>query len=249
MSSEQRIAGRVDSTYHRIGAASIAGPAFSVLAAAFLLTLFAITASLSTSNPRTDTSGFLADVQDHVTLLQVSVWVAAGFSIMIGAFFFALYQNLRSVSEDLMRVSLVAGIVTMIVGGMLVALEAAGAGFIVPEWTAAETAAQKDALFYDFKAVAWGIEATSRMFDLSVVVASIFASLVMLRSGVTWWRAVGWLGIGSGAIHLPSVVLLVLIESFEPVHFVADITFLAWVVATGIGMWRFRSRNVNGKPG
>ena len=239
MHSPVTIDAQSSSGFLRVGAIS------SVALAIALLALFAMGGILSTASARLESRVFLADVENQLTLLGASVWVAATFSFLLGPFFIGLYVALRATSEHLMRASLVAGIVTLVIGVLLVSQQAAGAGHIVPSWHATTDPAVKAPQLMDFQALTWAMDTSSRMFDFSVTVASLLASAVMLRTGARALRILGWLGIASGSIHLPSVILLIFLPAFEPVHFVADLTFLVWVVGSGITLWRVQRRGLS----
>ena len=217
------------------------GSVAAILLVAMLALIFAGSGALSEANPRTNTAAFLQDVAGQQTLLVVQVWAAAVFSFLIAPFFAGLFYGLRRWSDDFMRVALFAGVGATVFGAMSVALQAAGAGHIVPAWIAATDEATRAGLLSDLQVITWMLEVVFRMFDLSVAVATLAASFVMLRMDSRLWGVVGWVGVVSGLIHIPSVFVLFFIEAFEPVHLVADVTFLLWVVGAGIGLWRLRS--------
>jgi hypothetical protein len=221
--------------FMRVGAVS------GILLATALAAIFITSGFLSTANARTETAVFLRDVAERQTLLLATVWVAGAFSFLLTPFFLGLYHGLRHWSEDYMQVSLLAGILATVLGAVLVMLQAIGAGSIIPAWTASDNEATRLMLLSDLNAVAWGIDAMSRMFDFAIALATLTASFVMLRMGRRWWKTLSWVGIVSGGIHIPIVFLLFFRPSLEPVHFIADATFLLWMLGVGIGLWNVSS--------
>ena len=70
----------------------IVGAGASIVLTVSLLTLFGMTGVLSTANVRTDPLGFLTDVDNKLSLLGLSVWISALFTVSLGPFFVGLYH-------------------------------------------------------------------------------------------------------------------------------------------------------------
>ena len=75
------------------------------------------------------------------------------------------------------------------------------------------------------------------MFDVTIAIATLAASLVMLRLGQRFWSVVGWIGIASGLLGIFGAFFLA-VEEFEVVDMVSGILAIIWILGAGVGLWR-----------
>lgn len=75
------------------------------------------------------------------------------------------------------------------------------------------------------------------MFSVTISIAAITASLVMLRLGQRFWSVVGWIGIASGVLGIIGAFFLAA-EAFETVDNISSILGFIWILGSGVGLWR-----------
>lgn len=74
------------------------------------------------------------------------------------------------------------------------------------------------------------------MFFVAIAIATILASLVMLRLGGRFWVVVGWIGIASGVTGIIGAFFLVEDLLFI-VDFISFILVIIWLLGVAVGLW------------
>lgn len=213
------------------------GAVAAFLLAASLVAVFASFGALTDVDfPRTDTEEFLDDVVDKKNLLTATVWLFAFQSLLIVPYFLGLYYGLRRWGEDYMRVAALFAVAAAILNA-LASAPAAALAYIVPAWAEADEAARV-VLLSDARTLLWASDAMTAMFFVTIAIATIAASLVMLRLGGLLWLVMGWVGIASGVIGI--VGAFDLAEEYLGIGtLVSVILVLIWFLGVGVGLgWR-----------
>ena len=213
--------------------------------AAFLLvpTIIVVIAgfgALSSADPRTETREFLDDASGDKELTIALVWLVAFSALLIVPYALGLYYGLRRWGESHMRVAVLFAVLAALFAALGSATDAAYAGYILPAWGEAGDEATRAILLSDAQALAWASDALFTMFSITIAIATIAASLVMLRLSGRYWLGVGWVGIGSGVLGIIGAFFLAA-EAFEIADFISTILVFFWFVGAGVGLWRLSS--------
>ena len=213
------------------------GAVAAFLLAASLVATIATFYALSDATARTDTQEFLDDVVDKRTHFIALVWLFTFTGLLRVPFAVGLYYALRRWSEDYARVAVLAGVVAGVLHALWPAPLAAIAAYIVPAWGDAGDESTRAILLSDATTLAWLSTAMISVFLVTVGIAFISFSLVMLRIGGKLWTGLGWIGIGSGVFAI--------LGAFQPAaeEFVIAGTIgvaleIIWFLGVGIGLMR-----------
>jgi hypothetical protein len=137
-----------------------------------------------------------------------------------------------------MRVAVLVGVIAAIINALALAPATAIAAYIVPAWGEAGDEATRAILLSDAKILLWTSDAMSSMFFVAIAIATILASLVMLRVGGLFWTGLGWIGIVAGVVGIVGVFALAE-EGFEIADFISAILTIIWLLGAGVGLlWR-----------
>ena len=214
------------------------GAVAAFLLAATLVAVFASLGALSDATPRTETEEFLDDIVDKRNFTIALVWLFAFLSLLIVPLFLGLYYGLRRWGEDYMRVAVLFAVVAAILEAVSWAYSSAIPTYIVPAWAEAGDETTRAMLLSDAKTLLWASDAMSAMFFIAIAIATIAASLVMLRLGGRFWLVVGWVGIVSGVAGILEVFELAE-EGFEIAGIISVILTIIWFLGVGVGLlWR-----------
>lgn len=212
------------------------GAAAAFLLAATLVAGFATFGALTEAEiPRSETQEFLDDVMDDKNLLIAIVWLFAFSSLLMVPYFLGLYYGLRRWGEDYVRLAVLFGVVAAIFQALSLAPAAAVAAYIVPAWADASDEASRAIVLSDAKILLWTSDAMTAMFSVAIAIATIAASLVMLRIGRALWLVLGWIGIASGVMGIVAAFDLAE-ESLEIAFFISFILVIIWIVGVGVGL-------------
>ena len=213
------------------------GAVAAFLLAASLVATIAAFYALSDATGRTETEEFLDDVVDKRTHFIALVWLFTFTGLLRAPFALGLYYALRRWSEDYARVAVLAGVVAAILHALWPAPQAALAAYIVPAWGDAGDEATRAMLLSDAKILLWVSSAMISVFLVTVGIAFIAFSLVMLRIGGMLWTALGWIGIGSGVFAILGAFQLAA-EGFVIAGTIGVILEIIWFLGVGVGLWR-----------
>ncbi len=210
--------------------------------AAFLLVATLVVAiasfeSLSGANPRTETAEFLDDVSDNKKFVIALVWLFAFSALLLVPYSLGLYYGLRRWGESYMRVAVLFAVLAAMLSVLGTAPMATFTAYILPAWDEAGDEATRAILLSDAKALAWASDVMFAMFSVTISIAAITASLVMLRLGQRFWSVVGWIGIASGVLGIIGAFFLAA-EAFETVDNISSILGFIWILGSGVGLWR-----------
>ncbi|MFQ5880669.1 MAG: DUF4386 family protein [Dehalococcoidia bacterium] len=215
------------------------GAVAAFLLAATLAAAFASFPALSdVDTPRTEGEEFLNDIVDKKNFAIAIVWLFALLGLLIVPYALGLYYGLRRWGESYMRLALVAAVVGAVLLGLAQASAAAVTAYIVPAWAEAGDEATRAMLLSDFQILNWVGDATFSMFSIVITVATIAASLVMLRLGDRWWQGVAWIGILSGVAGIFEAFGLAAEGFAITAGFISGILAFFWFLGAGIGLWR-----------
>ncbi len=213
------------------------GAVAAFLLAASVAVMIAGFGALSDATPRTETEELLDDLVDKKNFAIALVWLGAFISLLLVPYSLGLYYGLRRWGESYMRVAVLWAVVAAIFQALSLAPVAVLTAYIVPAWGEAGDEATRAILLSDAKALAWASDAMFVMFDVTIAIATIAASLVMLRLGQRLWSVVGWIGIASGLLGIFGAFFLA-VEEFEVVDMVSGILAIIWILGAGVGLWR-----------
>lgn len=213
------------------------GAVAALLLVASLVVAFAAFGALSDANPRTETEEFLDDISDNKNYITALMWLFAFSSLLIVPYSLGLYYGLRRWGEDYMRVAVLFALVAAVFLALTVASFAAVPAYILPAWAEAGDEAARDLVLSDARTLAWVSEAIFSIFDVAIGIATIAASLVMLRLSGRLWPVVGWIGIAAGVLSIFGAFFLAA-EAFEVVDFISFILTMIWILGAGVGLWR-----------
>ncbi|MEE8370175.1 MAG: DUF4386 family protein [Dehalococcoidia bacterium] len=216
------------------------GAVAAFLLAATLVVAIASFEALSEANPSTETREFLDDISDNKNYAIAIVWLFAFSALLIVPYTLGLYYGLRRWGEGYMRVAALFAVLAAIFSALGSATDAAFAAYILPAWGEASDQATRAILLSDAKALSWASDAMFAMFSITIAIATIAASLVMLRLGGRLWLGLGWVGIASGVLGIIGAFFLAA-EAFETVSFISAILVLIWFLGVGVGLWRLPS--------
>ena len=92
-------------------------------------------------------------------------------------------------------------------------------------------------LLSDAKTLVWVSSAMISVFLVTVGIAFIAFSLVMLRIGGMLWTGLGWIGIASGVLAILGAFQLAE-EGFVIAATIGVILEIIWFLGVGVGLWR-----------
>jgi hypothetical protein len=213
------------------------GAVAAFLLVASVVIAFASLGALSEANPRAETQEFLDDISDNKNYVTALVWLTAFSALLIVPFSLGLYYGLRRWGEDHMRVAVLFAVVAAIFLALAAANNAAFPAYILPAWAAASDEATRDIVLSDARTLAWVGDAIFSIFGITIAIATIVPSLVMLRLQGPFWLGVGWLGIIAGVLGILGAFFLAS-EVFEIIDFISIIPAMLWILGSGIGLWR-----------
>ncbi len=220
------------------------GAVAAFLLVATLIVAIASFAALTEANSRTETREFLDDISDNEKSVIALVWLFAFSALLIVPYSLGLYYGLRRWGEDYMRVAVLFAILAAIFSAVGSAITAAFAGYILPAWAEAGDEATRAILLSDANVLGWAGDAMFVMFSITISIATIAASLVMLRLGQRFWSVVGWIGIASGVLGIIGAFFLAA-EAFETVDFISTIVAFIWILSAGVGLWLLSSEEAS----
>jgi MFS family permease len=214
------------------------GAVAAFLLAATIIAIVGTFGALSDAVPRVETEEFLDDIVDQRNFTFAVIWLVTFVSLPLVLVFLGLYYGLRRWSEDYMRVAVLVGVIAAIINALALAPATAIAAYIVPAWGEAGDEATRAILLSDAKILLWTSDAMSSMFFVAIAIATILASLVMLRVGGLFWTGLGWIGIVAGVVGIVGVFALAE-EGFEIADFISAILTIIWLLGAGVGLlWR-----------
>ena len=146
--------------------------------------------------------------------------------------------------QHLQRVAVLAGVVAGILHVLWPAPQAALAAYIVPAWGEAGDEATRAMLLSDAKMLVWVSSAMISVFLVTVGIAFIAFSVVMLRIGGMLWTGLGWIGIGSGIFAILGAFQLAA-EEFAIAGLIGVILEIIWF--SGVGFGRGASTQTTGR--
>ena len=219
-----------DIDFVKVGAAS------AFLLAATLVAGFAGFGVLTEAEiPRSETQEFLDDVVDDKNLLTAVVWLFVFASLLMVPYFLGLYYGLRRWGEDYARLAALFGIGAAIIHALSWAPGVAIAAYIVPAWAEASDEASRNIVLSDAKILLWASAPITSMFFVAIAIATIAASLLMLRVGRTLWSVLGWIGIASGVLGIVGAFALAE-ENLDIANFISFILVIVWLLGVGAGL-------------
>ncbi len=214
------------------------GAVAAFLTAATIVAMVGTFGALSDALPRAETEEFLDDIVDQRNFTFAVIWLGTFVSLPLVLVFLGLYYGLRRWGEDYMRVAVLVGVIAAILNALAWAPPTAVAAYILPAWAEAGDEATRAILLSDAKILLWTSDAMTAMFFVAIAIATIVASLVMLRIGALLWTGVGWIGIFAGVVGIVGVFSLAE-EGFGLADFISAILTIIWLLGVGAGLlWR-----------